>query len=121
MSTPKLSQQQMEAIADILVLAMYADGHVSLLEDEQLNEKIDALGWDENLSPSQYLGLATAKARGAGSLEEVKTLLHSCSKALESAEAKQYAFDKTLELLEADGFNDDEGSFVHQLRQVLEV
>ena len=121
MKAPILNQAQMEALADILVLAIYADGHVSLLEDENLNEKIESLDWDENQSPSQYLGLATAKARKADSLEESKLLLHACAKTLESEELKQYAFDKTMELLQCDGFNEDEGSFVHQIRLVLGV
>ena len=121
MNAPTLNQQQMEALADILVLAMYADGHVSVTEDDDLNAKIDALDWNENHSPSQYLGTSTAKARDADTPEKVMDALSSCAEVLADYDAKEYAFKKTMELLKSDGLSDEEGFFVHQLRQAFGV
>ncbi|MEM6886481.1 MAG: hypothetical protein AAF571_15775 [Verrucomicrobiota bacterium] len=119
MRKPTLTQNQCEAIADILVVAMYADGHISLLEDENLNEKIDALGWDENQSPSFYLNLSIAKSRAADTLDKAKSILEDRSAILETQEIKDYTYRKTIDLLQSDGLTDEEKEFIVVLRSAL--
>ena len=41
------SATQKQALFDLLILAMYADGHLSLVEDEGLQKVLAAMGFDE--------------------------------------------------------------------------
>lgn len=116
MSTPSLTQAQCEATADVLVLALYADNHISLVEDQNLHQKIDELGWDVNLSPSQHLNLATSRARGANSPEKIEFFLKERAEILETSEIKNYVFNKTVELLKSDGITSEENTFITQLK-----
>ncbi len=118
----KLSQEQCEAFADILVLAMCIDGHFSLLEEEAIQKEITSIGWDENLSPQIHLGSSIAKARDiAGSTAEVRTYLEKLTPVIGSGDAAKFVYDETAKVLESDGMLPDEGTFLSQLKAILKV
>lgn len=58
-------QAQREAILDAVILVMHADRIVRLTENDQLARVVDALGWDNPLDPTQYIGEATSRVRAA--------------------------------------------------------
>jgi len=77
MDTKVLTQPQREAITDILVLTMYSDGHLSLLEDANLKKKIENLNWEEGQSSSMYLNQSIANARDADEIEEIIKIIET--------------------------------------------
>jgi len=122
MSDPKLTQKQCEAVADILVLAMCADGHFSLLEEEKIQAKICGMDWDPDLSPSTYINLSIARARDVmDSTEKTKAYMETRAQILGNSELRDLTLKKTVELINVDGMNLDECVFIAQLRAIFQV
>ena len=118
----KLTQKQCEAFADILALAMCINGHFSLAEDEEIQKEIESIGWDENMSPTLYLGKSIAKARDIiGQPEQVRTRLEALVPTIGEPEIASFIFERTLKVLNSDGTNADEGVFTHQLKAILKL
>ena len=46
MDLKKLTKRQQEALLDLAMLAMYADGHLSFSEDERVLRLLGAMGFD---------------------------------------------------------------------------
>lgn len=115
-----LTQPQCEAFADVLVLAMCIDGHFSLLEEEEIQKKIDGIGWDENLSPSLHISSSIARARDiAGSTEQVRIYLEKLAPLFADQAIARFVTDETVKVLNSDGTNADEGVFTSQLKFIL--
>lgn len=122
MSKPNLTQKQCEAVANVLVLAMCVDGHFSLLEEDKIQEKISSLGWDPDQSPDHHVNLSIARARDvADSPEKTKGYVEQQAEVLGGSEAKTFALEKAVELLNADGLKAEEGTFISLLRGIFKV
>jgi len=118
----KLNQQQCEAFADILVLAMCIDGHFSLLEEEAIQQELSNIGWNENLSPDLHLSSSIARARDvAGSTDAVTAYLEALVPVIGEPAIARFVVEETVKLLDSDGSNDDEGTFLFQLKSVLKI
>jgi hypothetical protein len=118
----KLTQEQCEAFADILVLAMCIDGHFSLLEEEEIQKEIESINWDENLSPSIHISSSIARARDiAGSTDQVRIYLEQLAPLLADSNAAEFVMSQTLKVLNSDGTNLDEGVFISQLKAILRI
>jgi len=120
MKTPKLTQLQCETIADILVVSIYADGHLSSIEANNMAEKINDLGWDENQSPSVHINNSIAKYRETvDKIELAKDVLLEKAEILGSEEVRNYCFNKAYELLRCDGVTREERELIVLLRYAL--
>ena len=118
----KFSQKQSEAFADILVLAMCIDGHFSLLEEEEIQKEIAKVTWDENLSPGLHLNSSIARARDvAGSADLVEAYIGNLAPLFDNEELAGFVIEETINVLNSDGSNPDEGAFIAQLRTALKV
>lgn len=118
----KLTQEQCEAFADILVLAMCIDGHFSLLEEEEVQKEIESTNWDDNLSPSLHISSSIARARDvAGSTDQVKLYLEQLAPLFADPTAAEFVMGQTLKVLNSDGTNPDEGVFFSQLKAILKI
>jgi len=118
----KFTQNQSEAFADILVLAMCIDGHFSLLEEDEIQKEIEKIGWDENLSPSIHISSSMARARDiAGSTDQVKIYLEKLAPLFSDPAAALFVMHETLKVLNSDGTNSDEGIFITQLKAILKI
>jgi hypothetical protein len=51
------------ALLDLLVLAMYADGHLALAEDARLKDLLSAMGWKTAHERNQQLDAAVTRVR----------------------------------------------------------
>ncbi len=60
-----MTQQQREALFDLIALATYADGHISLREEELANSAFTAEGWESEHPKSLFLEQSIARAREA--------------------------------------------------------
>jgi hypothetical protein len=47
-----MTQPQREAVLDLVILALFADSHLSLKEDARLQEALDKIGW-ESVKPRE--------------------------------------------------------------------
>ena len=57
------SAAQQGALFDLLVLAMYADGHSTTFEEKQLQELLAAMGFTEKLERQREFDAAVTRSR----------------------------------------------------------
>jgi hypothetical protein len=57
------STTQQRALFDLLILAMYADGHLSSVEDERLQKLLAAMGFTDELDRQREFDAAVTRIR----------------------------------------------------------
>ncbi len=57
------SASQQKALFDLLILAMYADGHLTTIEDEQLQKLLAAFGYVEEYERQREFDAAVTRIR----------------------------------------------------------
>ena len=65
-----LTQDQREAMIDLLLLATYSDEFVDANEDRVLGRVTERFNWDRNLSVEEYINASTTQAKEAHTSEE---------------------------------------------------
>ena len=116
-----LEQEEKEAIIDLLLIATYADNHLSLAENKILNEEFDKFSWEANISLDLYLNDATNRARNAlDSDKTVEAYLETISNRLSSRYSKSRALDLLSKLFYSDGNVDSEKAFTLNVKRILE-
>ena len=69
------SATQKQALFDLLILAMYADGHLTSFEDEQLQQLLTAMGFTDEIDRQREFDAAVTKIRpNIQSIHKAKTL-----------------------------------------------
>ncbi len=113
---PAVTQAEREAIIDLLLLAIYIDGHLSLAESNEFNSAADSLGWESSTGPSVYISTATDRARNARTSEDsVAELIRFVALRLSSAGSKERALVLLNRLLTSDGKTEKEKVFFKQV------
>ena len=98
-----MTQSQREAIFDFLLLAIFSDSSIKLIEDERLHEMIAGLGWEGSRDPEEYGQLATARVRDAlASDDKTDQFLGDLSDRLSDAETRKIALGLFSELTQID-------------------
>ena len=99
-----LAQTQREAIVDLLHYCMFADGMVTISENQFIAANIEAFSWDPKISIEYYQDKSIGAARAALDNVEVKgKFFSSVSQRLASAEIRVKAFGLCEKLFAADG------------------
>ena len=57
------STAQQHALFDLLILAMYADGHLSSIEDQQLQKLLTAMGFVDEIDRQREFDAAVTRIR----------------------------------------------------------
>jgi uncharacterized tellurite resistance protein B-like protein len=99
----KLSQPQREAVLDLLLLGMYADGAVRLAENERVYDLISPFGWESYQDAREYSQAATARARAANENDDATGIfLLDVSARLQNDDVKKLALALLARLIESD-------------------
>lgn len=106
---PSLVQSEREAIIDLLLLAAYADNHLSFNESREFDEATESLGWDSSTGVSVYLSNATDRARNA--LGNEGPLIEYVAERLNTPASKDRALELLNRLFIADGKDEKEQAF----------
>ena len=115
-----LNQSQREAVIDLLLLAIYADNHISLDENQVLEDSIDSLGWNSGTGLSMYINDATTRVRNAQNDEaSTNEFIDTIATRLDSQRSKDKALSLLVELFDSDGTSVAEESFYTQLQSKL--
>jgi hypothetical protein len=64
-----MNQKQREALLDLLLLGMFANGSLRVSDDQKLTSVIEEIGWESYQTPDLYFQSAIAKARDAADTE----------------------------------------------------
>lgn len=120
MSTNSLSQPQREALVNILVLGMYSDSHLSLVEDEALNAFLDSLGWESGTGRTVFLTDAITRVTAIGNDTDLADFIEQNAAAFDSAESRRVALDALTGLFKSDGISEEEAPLLAKITEILE-
>jgi len=60
------TDQQKQALVDLLVLGMYADGNLDLIEDEKVRQVLDSIQFSSDSARQYFIDASFARARKYG-------------------------------------------------------
>ena len=107
-------------LVELLFLALYQDGHLSIDEDSMLQKALNALGWQLEETTGPSVGQAFAAVREANSSDEKKDLfLRERAASLRAEGHSSMAFEWLGKVLASDGLDRREEHFLEQARKLL--
>ncbi|HRJ10705.1 MAG TPA: hypothetical protein PK490_20760 [Prosthecobacter sp.] len=115
-----MTQPQREALFDILALAIYADAHVSLDEDELVRQAFVKRGWKSTRPKSLFIDESFARAREAAESDDaMMDYLEERAASFTTKAAQKEVCALVKDILEGDGMTAEENEFFHLLVQSL--
>jgi hypothetical protein len=98
-----MNQKQREALVDLLLLGMFADGWLKVSDDQKLRSVIEEIGWESYQTPDLYFQSAIAKARDAADTETgTRSRLKKINEGLASDDTRQLALERLERFLSLD-------------------
>jgi hypothetical protein len=99
-----MNQKQREALVDLLLLGMFADGSLKVSDDQKLRSVIEEIGWESYQTPDLYFQSAIAKARDAMDTQTAtRSRLKKINEGLASDDVRQLALERLERFLSLDG------------------
>ncbi|MGV3774867.1 MAG: TerB family tellurite resistance protein [Verrucomicrobiales bacterium] len=103
MSMQHFSTPQRSALIDLVVLAMYADGHLALKENTALKKIMATLGLEDELARDRELDAAVARVRTcAGNTDLTAAHIRQSAIAFSSGEDRQMIQQMLTEMMSSD-------------------
>jgi hypothetical protein len=107
-------------LIELLFLALYQDGHLSVEEDSMLQKALTALGWEEGEERGPSVGGAFAAVREANSSDDTKELfLWERAGRLKAAGHSIVALEWIGKVLASDGLGTEEKQFLDRAEKLL--
>ncbi|MEP4078480.1 hypothetical protein [Haloferula sp.] len=107
-------------LVELLFLAIYQDGHLSVEEDSMLDRALSSLGWEMGERRGPSVGRAFSAVREANSSEEGKELfLVERAGRLKEAGHSAVALEWMGKVLASDGFAGNETKFLEHAERLL--
>ena len=98
-----LSSAQQHALFDLLVLAMYADGHLSSVEDEHLQKLLIAMGFVEEPARQREFDAAVTRMRPfVQSLQKAKEQDLLLAEAFTSRSQQKQVYEAVQQIMTSD-------------------
>jgi hypothetical protein len=115
-----MTQQQREALFDLITLAPYADSHLTLREEELSESAFIAEGWESEHPKSLFLDQSLARAREAAETDEAMSIYVKRLAAHFQNEAIQHeAYGVVHGIISRDGINSQESKFLKMLQSAF--
>ncbi|MGE9297154.1 MAG: hypothetical protein ACQKBV_12790 [Puniceicoccales bacterium] len=121
-SSDGLTQEQREAIVDLLVFGMYSDRTVSLAEDQLIQRRLEAMDWQAVETIDNYYDRAVTRVREVldSGQETRASFLVRIAERLGDMPTREKAFALCHQLFLSDGNeSDDEKALEEELREAL--
>ena len=97
------SATQQRALFDLLVLAMYADGHLTTVEDEQLQKLLTAFGHTEEFDRQREFDAAVTRMRPfVQSLQKAKKQALSLAEAFTTRSQQKQVYEAVQQIMTSD-------------------
>jgi hypothetical protein len=98
-----LTDKQKQAVVDLLVLGMYADGNLDLIEDEKARRVLDSIQFSSDSARQYFLDASFARARKHGaSVKTTRTYISEISKNFPTPEARRLVYTTLEDSLTSD-------------------
>jgi hypothetical protein len=109
-----------QALVELLLLAIYVDNHLSLLEDAALDKALSALGWEPGQRNDVCVTTAFARAREAAACElKTEEFLQTHVSLLKDGGHAVTAFGWLSKVLGSDGMSASENRFLYRARKLM--
>lgn len=109
-----------QALVELLLLALYLDNHLSLLEDSVLEDALKAIGWSATNPEDVSITAAFATAREAGSCEmKTEEFLQQRASLLKGTGEATLAYNWLGRILGSDGISGAESRFLNRAKTLL--
>lgn len=115
-----MTQESREVLIELLFLSLYMDDHLSLAEDDVLNDALESLGWDSPQPREKFIFRAFASAREAmTSLDKTREFFDIRTAVIKKDGAEADSLTWLSKVLGADGLTPTEKYFLGQLEARL--
>lgn len=115
-----MTQLQREALFDLLALSIYADAHISLAEEDLVQQTFVKKGWKSDYPKNLFIEESFDRAREAAESDEgVFDYLNERAAVFTTKAAQKEVCDVVKKILESDGMDEDENEFFSLLTQSL--
>lgn len=112
------SADQQQALFDLLILAMYADGHLSSVEDGQLQQLLSAMGHTDEFARDREFDAAVTRIRPSiQSLVKAKDHAIRLASAFSSRDQQKQVYKAVQQIMTGDNHVSSwEGTLLSELR-----
>lgn len=115
-----MTQNNREALFDLLTLSIYADAHISMTEERLLKSAIISKGWKSEYPKSLFIEESFARAREAADSDDAMfDYISEKAQAFTTKAAQKEALGEIAKILESDGETPDENEFYNLLEQAM--
>ncbi len=112
------SASQQQALFELLVLAMYADGHLTTVEDEQLQKLLTAMGHTEESDRQREFDAAVTRMRPyIQSIQKAKEQALLLAEAFTTRSQQKHVYEAVQQIMTTDKHVSSwEGTLLSELR-----
>jgi uncharacterized tellurite resistance protein B-like protein len=104
MNISEFTQEQKQALLDLLLVGMYADRNLASAEDERIKKILETFQFKSDYDRQQYLDAAfTRVRRHTGTFASIRSFVSTLAVQFSTAEISQKTFDILEDLLASDG------------------
>jgi hypothetical protein len=123
MNITGFSEPEKSALLDLLVLGMYADGHLAAVEDARIQRLLDAMSLTSDHAKQKAVDASVTKASRLGSSPaSVRSAVAELAKAFSNPDARRLACSALDDLLASDNqVADREKEFLAFVREVFGI
>jgi hypothetical protein len=103
MNLTGFTDQQKQALLDLLVLGMYADGRLGSTEDQRIEAVLDTMEFSSDFARQQFVDASFARARKHdGSPESARVFVGEIARNFSTPEVRRRVYDALEDLLSSD-------------------
>jgi uncharacterized tellurite resistance protein B-like protein len=116
------TEDQRQALLDLAMLAMYADGHLATVEDERVRRLLEAMPFSSEDERNRHYDASVARVSGYSmTAESAGTMAATLAERFANREQRQAVHGLLVDLVMSDScVSPQEGSFISVVRAVLQ-
>ena len=104
MNVAGITQEQKEALLDLLIIGMYADHNLASAEDERIEQLLDTFKFPSDYERKRFSDAAFTRAsRQSSSPEAIRAYVSEIARHFPTREVRRRAYDILDDLLTSDG------------------
>jgi hypothetical protein len=97
------TDQQKQSLVDLLVLGMYADGNLDLIEDEKARQVLDAIQFSSDSTRQYFIDASFARARkNGGSAKTARSYVSEIAKSFQTPAMRRQVYSALEDSLMSD-------------------
>ncbi len=123
MNITGFTQDQKQALLDLLIMGMYADHNLASAEDARIEQLLDTFGFASDYERQKFTDAAFSRvSRQSSTPEAIRTYLNQIVGHFPSREIRQRAYDLLDDLMTSDGsLSSEESKLLVASKEVFQL